>query len=285
MLRFNFAINAVLGTLLVTPALTLGMQHNDSLEATLKRTVASLEELSRIERRLRERDPSAIADVVNVTEPALATSNGDGAARDAALSDLRGVVSKLQGELDELENLENRATPQQLTQLARIPTLDVAPESSQLTKAELTVGLDDALRRRLGERPRQLMVDTARSVATNTEPLPTNAKTAFESETYAADALRLGRAHYRQGEYDKALAALESGQDAESLYWKARCLEKLGREADAIKAYNAVIALPDGGYSSERAKEDLEFLQWRIAFQKTRAKTATGSAATGTSKL
>lgn len=281
MLRFNFAVNAVLGTLLVTPALTLGMQHNDSLEATLKRTVASLEELGRIERRLRERDPSAIADAINATEPALATSNGDGSARDAALSDLRGVVSKLQGELDELEN---RATPQQLTQVNRIPTLDIAPESTLPAKAELTVGLDDALRRRLGERPRPLMVDTARNVSNTTEQLSTNAKTAFESETYAADALRLGRAHYRQGEYDKALAALESGQDAESLYWKARCLEKLGREADAIKAYNAVIALPDGGYSSQRAKEDLEFLEWRIAFQKTRAKTATGSDAAGASK-
>jgi tetratricopeptide (TPR) repeat protein len=281
MLRFNFAVNAVLGTLLVTPALTLGMQHNDSLEATLKRTVASLEELGRIERRLRERDPSAIADAVNATEAPLATSNGDGSARDAALSDLRGVVSKLQGELDELEN---KATPQQLTQVARIPTLDVAPESMQPTKADLTVGLDDALRRRLGERPRPLMVESTRSVATNTEQLSTNAKTAFEGETYAADALRLGRAHYRQGEYDKALAALESGQDAESLYWKARCLEKLGREADAIKAYNAVIALPDGGYSSQRAKEDLEFLEWRIAFQKTRAKSATGAPAAGASK-
>jgi tetratricopeptide (TPR) repeat protein len=281
MLRFNFAINAALGTLLVTPALTLGVQHNDSLEATLKRTVASLEELGRIERRLRERDPSAIADAVNATEPALATSNGDGSARDAALSDLRGVVSKLQGELDELEN---RATPQQLTQVARIPTLDVAPESVQPTKADLTVGLDDALRRRLGERPRPLMVETARSVSTNTEQLSSNAKTAFESESYAADALRLGRAHYRQGEFEKALAALESGQDAESLYWKARCLEKLGRDADAIKAYNAVIALPDGGYSSQRAKEDLEFLEWRIAFQKTRAKNTGGSAAAGASK-
>lgn len=281
MLRFNFAVNAVLGTLLVTPALTLGVQHNDSLEATLKRTVASLEELGRIERRLRERDPSAIADAVNATEAPLATSNGDGSARDAALSDLRGVVSKLQGELDELEN---KATPQQLTQVARLPTLDIAPESMQPTKADLTVGLDDALRRRLGERPRPLMVESTRSVATNTEQLSTNAKTAFEGETYAADALRLGRAHYRQGEYDKALAALESGQDAESLYWKARCLEKLGREADAIKAYNAVIALPDGGYSSQRAKEDLEFLEWRIAFQKTRAKSATGAPAAGASK-
>lgn len=281
MLRFNFAVNAVLGTLLVTPALTLGVQHNDSLEATLKRTVASLEELGRIERRLRERDPSAIADAVNATEAPLATSNGDGSARDAALSDLRGVVSKLQGELDELEN---KATPQQLTQVARLPTLDIAPESMQPTKADLTVGLDDALRRRLGERPRPLMVESTRSVATKTEQLSTNAKTAFEGETYAADALRLGRAHYRQGEYDKALAALESGQDAESLYWKARCLEKLGREADAIKAYNAVIALPDGGYSSQRAKEDLEFLEWRIAFQKTRAKSATGAPAAGASK-
>jgi tetratricopeptide (TPR) repeat protein len=271
MLRFNYAINTLLGALLVTPALTLGVQHNETLESALKRTAASLDELARIEKRLRERDPSAIADALRTTEQPLATSNGDPAARDTALHDLRGVVGKLQRELDEIES---KATPQELTQVARLPIVEPAAELSGAAQIDLTVGLDDALRRRLGERTRPVVAEAPR-VAPKTEAPQSGGegKTAFESGDYSADALRLGRAHYRQGEYDKALEALKDGQDGETLYWKARCLEKLKRESEAIAVYNQVLALPEAGYAGQRAKEDLEFLEWRLSFERTRAKS------------
>jgi tetratricopeptide (TPR) repeat protein len=268
MLRFNYAINTLLGALLVTPALTLGVQHNESLESALKRTASSLDELGRIEKRLRQQDPAAIADVMRTTERPLATSNGDPAARDTALQDLRGVVGKLQRELDELES---KATPQELTQIARLPVVAPAPEPSSAAPIDFTVGLDDALRRRLGERARPVVAETPRVAPKPVESVKSgDAKTAFEAGEYTADALRLGRAHYRKGEYDKALDALKGALDAESLYWKARCLEKLERSSEAITAYNQVLALPDAGYSGQRAKEDLEFLEWRLQFERTR---------------
>lgn len=275
MMRFQYAINAALGALLVTPALTLGVQHNDSLQAALSRTVASLEELGRIEQRLRQRDPSAIADTLRATEAPLATSTDNAGARDEALADLRGVVGRLQHNVDELEN---KASPQTLAQLTRGPLLERAPESAPTSAADLTVGLDDALRRRLGERVRPVLPEPARVAATKDERAPKRSeRTAFEGESYAADTLRLGRALYRQGEYLKAFENFEAATDAESLYWKARCLEKLERDAEAIAAYNKVIELPDGGYSTQRAKEDLEFLQWRLQFERARAKTAGAS--------
>lgn len=275
MMRFQYAINAALGALLVTPALTLGVQHNDSLEAALARTVASLEELGRIEQRLRQQDPSAIADTLRVTEPPLATSADDAGARDAALADLRGVVGRLQHEADEIEN---KASPQTLAQLTRVPLIERAPDNAPVSAADLTVGLDDALRRRLGERVRPVLAEPARITATKDErSSKPSERTAFEGESYAADTLRLGRALYRQGEYQKALEHFENAVDAESQYWKARCFEKLARDVEAIAAYTKVIESPDGGYSAQRAKEDLEFLQWRLSFERARAKSAGAS--------
>ncbi len=278
MLRFNYAINTLLGALLVTPALTLGVQHNESLESALKRTASSLDELARIEKRLRDGDPAAIADVLRTTERPLATSNGDPAARDTALQDLRGVVGKLQRELDELES---KATPQELTQIARLPVAAPAPESASAAPLDFTVGLDDALRRRLGERARPVVAETPRVAPKAVESVENGeTKTSFETGEYSADALRLGRAHYRKGEYDKAFDALKGAQDAESLYWTARCLEKLERDSEAIAAYNKVLALPDAGYSGQRAKEDLEFLEWRLQFERTRGQNAPKNAST-----
>ncbi len=269
MMRFQFAIQAGLGALVVLPAVTLGVQHNDSLESALRRTVASLEELGRIEQRLQQQDPSAIADVLAASEAPLATSSGEAGARDAALLDLRGVVGRLQRDLDELEN---KADPKALEQVTRRAPLAQEPENTAAARPELTVGLDDALRRRLGERVRPIATEPARSSPTAGDAQRrTESKTAFESESYAADSLRLGRALYRQGDFAKALDALSSGTDGDSLYWKARCLEKLGRDAEAITVYNQAIALPDGGYSAQRAKEDLEFLEWRLSFERTRA--------------
>ncbi len=276
MMRFQFAIQAALGALLVTPALTLGVQHNDSLESALRRTLASLEELGRIEQRLQQQDPSAIAEILGASEAPLVTSSGDAGARDGALLDLRGVVGRLQRDLDELENKSDSKTLQQVTRRAPLP---IESETRSAARPELTVGLDDALRRRLGERVRPVVSEPTRlSSAASETQRRTDSKTAFEGASYAADSLRLGRALYRQGEFTKALDALSSGTDGESLYWRARSLEKLGREVEAIATYKQAIALPDGGYSAQRAKEDLEFLEWRLSFERARQAAKTSGA-------
>lgn len=272
MLRFNFAINAALGALLVTPAVTLGVQHNETLESTLKKTIASLEELGRIEERLQSKDASAISDVLRWSEPPLATSSGNPAARDEALNDLRGVVSRLQRDMDELEN---KTAPEALATTTSIGALPLTPEIFNASKEPMTTGLDDSLRRRLGERVRPVISETPRAIDPKADDASRSAdsKTAFETAGYTADALRLGRAYYRQADYTKALDSFGAlPEDPEALYWKARCLEKLRRETEAITAYNKVIALPNGGYSATRAKEDLDFLEWRLSFESARAK-------------
>jgi hypothetical protein len=271
MLKFQYAINLGLATVLVVPAVTLGAGENPSLEQLLSRTVAALEELAGIERRLHERDPAAIHDALQWTEAPLALPSADPGARDELLTGLRGEVARLQRDVD---RLGESAVEEALDAPAGADEL--APEGARPEDAPrpATVGLDEGARRWLGSRPRPApeVVAAPPTSAPAPEAAPPGAKRAFEAEGYAADALKLGRAHYRQGRYEVALETFRALADAEGQYWKARCLEKLGRSADAIAAYGAVIAREDAGYLAERAAEDLDFLQWRLAFESSRAK-------------
>ena len=59
-----------------------------------------------------------------------------------------------------------------------------------------------------------------------------------------------------------------------SRYWRARCLEKLNRNDEALSAYAELVADPAAGDIALRAGEDLDFLRWRMEFM-ARHKAAT----------
>lgn len=274
MLKFQYAINLGLALVLGVPAITLGVQANEPLEVTLKRTMQALEQLASVEQRLQDRDVSAIHAALVFTEPAIAVPAQEPEARDALLDDLRGQVERLQRDADALESVAPTDAPPALLQL-----LPENVEREAERHAPATTGLDDSARRLLGASA--LPASTAASAPVAPAPgklegaAVLGGKQAFEPETYAADALKLGRAYYRQGRYDQALAAFETlNKDPDALYWRARSLEKLERTADALAAYGQVLALPNAGYAGERAKEDLDFLTWRLEFDKTRARGA-----------
>ena len=264
MMKFQYAINLGLATLLVVPAVTLGASTNDSLEDTLARTIQALEQLAGIEQRLHEHDVTAIDDARAWSEAPLAVPEANPGARDDLLLELRGNVARLQGDLD---GLQSRA-PAGSVSAPPLPA-DVTEETS-VPAGPATVGLDELARRRLTQRPKPA-IDTA-PVAVQPAQGAKSGAPRLEPEGYTADPLKLGRAYYRQGRYDQALTAFEGlTGNVEGLYWKARSLEKLGRNAEAIAAFGQVIATPDGGALIERAKEDLDFLQWRLGFDKTRS--------------
>jgi tetratricopeptide (TPR) repeat protein len=266
MLKFQYAINLGLALVLGVPAVTLGVQANEPLEVTLRRTIDALDQLASIEERLHERDASAIHDVLRATEAPVAVNAQDPGADDQLLGDLRQQVESLQREVGELERVAPLPT-------VRVPSPHLVTEDFNAPPSTPTVGLDDSARRLLASAPQ-----VGKRVNTGA-PVPTDAvsttsdKRAFEPEGYAADAVTLGRAYYRQGRFDQALATFETaGKNADALYWRARSLEKLARNADALAAYAEVLALPDGGAAAERAKEDLEFLRWRIDFETPKAR-------------
>ena len=105
MLKFNYALNLGLATLLVVPAVTLGSGGEDSLEATLQRTLKALDQLAAVEQRLQSGDASAIHTVIAATEAPLPTPAEEPGARDALLETLRHDVARLQGETERLENV------------------------------------------------------------------------------------------------------------------------------------------------------------------------------------
>ena len=88
MLRFNYCINLALATLLVVPAVTLGVQRNEPLEKTLGRTLSALDQLAQVEGRLRQRDPTAVERVLQLTEKPTAVPDQTPQARDEELERL-----------------------------------------------------------------------------------------------------------------------------------------------------------------------------------------------------
>lgn len=269
MLKFNYFTNLGLATLVVVPAVTLGTSQNESLEQTLKRTLHALDQLAAIEQRLNSGDATAVPAVLAACELPLPTPPDRPQARDELLDTLRGDLARLEGEIELVES-GSSATPAhpKARTSDKLNDVDVPPPPAA------TTGLDDAARRLLGARTSVPVTTPAAqqpSSATNTtRPAPSSART-FETDGYAADTLKLGRALYRQSRYAEALTTFEQRrEDAECSYWRARTLEKLGRDADAVKAYGEVIELKDAGAHADRAKEDLEFLQWRLSFEKAR---------------
>ncbi len=56
--------------------------------------------------------------------------------------------------------------------------------------------------------------------------------------------------------------------EPEADYWTGRCLERLGRETEAVAAYTSVIESEAGVALVERATSDREFLRWMIDFER-----------------
>ncbi len=256
MSRTGLVSNAAIGVLLLVPALTLQGRSPASLEEALESTLRALEALGAIEQRIAHSDPEAVGVLLASTEPAPEAPQ----ALEHALLDLRAEVSSLECELDGLH--AQTAGPAQ-----QDPQAQDADAGAGGAPIAPTTGLDDATRRRLAGSALSAVEPLAQ-----VEPLAAAGAAAavlhsFEAPGYMADALRLARACYRQGRWHEGLALLEGrdGTPAET-YWRARCLEKLERNDEAIAAYERLVADPAGGWEAARAREDLEFLRWRLDF-------------------
>ena len=257
---------AALAAVFVIPAVALQGQGPDSLAEALQRTLAALDGLAQLELRVNAREPGAVEAVLAATEPALAPELRD----DATLIALRGEVAALEAALDEVHSGAATHVPGHVG-AAPIEGLEHLPPPVP------TVGLDEGTRRLLGDLQPGAAIGAAPATTSAGTPASAPGKRArrFEPEGYTADALRLAKAYYKQGRWSDALALL-NGNEATSAetYWRARCLEKLGRDDEAVRAYEAVVADPDAGEDAARARQDLEFLRWRLDFEARRAQAA-----------
>jgi len=260
--RSGLFVPAALAALFVVPAVALQDAPAASLEESLRRTVLALESLAGLGERIQSGDATAVADVLQATEPSIDEAEQP----EQLLSQLRGEVGALEIELDGLHAATPGATPGHT---------GARPPGEGDASVTPTTGLDDEARAQLGVRatskPAQPAVPRGGAQSTGDSARPraeASAKHSFEEPGYAADPLRLAKALYRKGRWDEAEKLLDGrSTEPEAAYWHARCLDKLGRLDEAISAYEALVADPAGGEHAQRAREELEFLRWRRDFE------------------
>ena len=69
---------------------------------------------------------------------------------------------------------------------------------------------------------------------------------------------------FRADRFAECIKVLEQApDDPRARYWTARSLEHMDKTDDAIAIYTQIAALKDAGWAGERARADLEFLQWK----------------------
>jgi tetratricopeptide (TPR) repeat protein len=122
MLRLSSVVNVGLGVLLVVPAVALQGKSAGSLAESLQQTITALEQLADLDARVQKGDYTAVAAIVQQTEPAPA----DAVRAERELTSLRESVASLQTDAD----------PSLVTALA--PTL--VPDRTPGTQGPLTPG-------------------------------------------------------------------------------------------------------------------------------------------------
>jgi tetratricopeptide (TPR) repeat protein len=257
MMRHHSSLALGLATLFVLPASLPGAQEPMDLEARLEATVAALEHLGGIERRIQAGDHSILGELLLATEAPLP----DAQQRDEALTLFRGEVAELQQRWDELTSGGSPFTS--ATRPMPAPT-DGGARPNPLIHVGLQPSMYAEIRAQIlpqGTRPASSILGL---------------RDYEEQDGYSADSLRQGRLLVRAERWSEALEALEPSQDdAEARYWIARCYEGLGRTGEAIELLQGLIDAGKPNVETEaeapapakalarRAAYDMKFLELR----------------------
>lgn len=213
MMKFGFALNAVVGAALVATSIGLPQGEGRDLEASLDGVVRELETLAGLRERIEHGDRDAIADVLKHSTTPVA----DAQAEDARLNALRVEVAKLEMQRDALP--------------APLPK---SPADARTKKPAAKV------------------------------PAADPNLTAFEAAGFSADVVKQGEVLFRAEKFADCVKVLEKApDDPRARYWTARSYEHMGRTDDAVAIYTQVAAAKDAGWAAERARADLEYLQWK----------------------
>jgi hypothetical protein len=269
MLKAMLPLTSILGVLVAVP-LAVQDQAPRTLQSALEETMRSLDVL----RGVATVERPDIGLVRAATEAPLA----DPIERLARLDRLHGDLSRLEAHLELLRSgvapatafmsLPTEAAPVptrglgdgEIARLLEATRAPVAPEPTTPETGRERSSITD-LRRLLPETP--IDGGTTTPADTNTSgalpPPPMDESLAFAK----------ARAAYLAGQFDRALAAFQSGpDDPRHRYWRALCLDRLGRVEEALALYDVVINDSNAGEYVERSRSDADFLRWKSAFGK-----------------
>jgi hypothetical protein len=255
----------------VVPEALPGAQEPVDLQERLEATVAALEHLGGLDRRIQAGSEGVLEELIAATEPAIE----DTVWADGKLTLLRREVAALQQRWDELASsgfsvsTSGGTTPLDISQLPQ-PQDGVGAQPA--TSYNTHVGLDAAAREAIR---RQSTPHGAGSQASDAKTGEEHEDTqAFEKGEYSADTLREGRLLARAERWSEAIELLTPhATQPEARYWIARCKEGLGQRAEAIDLYQALVKAgePDAETGVEasaaartlarRAGYDLRFLE------------------------
>ncbi len=223
--------NLILCALLCAPVLALRGQDPVDLRERLVAVVNSLATFGDVQKRVEARDLSVVPELLAMSE----AGPIDPEAAESEMVALRTRVNALQEILD-----------------ARAVWVGEISQAPGLVKESALHGMST------GASATKVPAVTA----THTED---GSKVAFEGQDFIADRTRLGRACWRGGRYLEGVAALEPlAGDPKADYWRARCLEKLGRATESLELYGKVIQIAGDSPEGRSARDDREFLEWSM---------------------
>lgn len=267
MLKFTYLAQLGLAGTVLVPAVVLEQDPAGGLTDALANTRASIESLERLHTSLTNGDYAHVATTLDATQ----SPTGDARESDERLVFLREEVSRLQMRWDALENaLSSKVSrPAPVTTPANAPVV-IEPKTAPSTTgtAPVTTGMNESARSALAQR-----LVTQETAAVTSVP---QEKTSYEPTGFTAHAVRHGRAYYKAGRYEGALALLSrSTEQAGARFWIACTLEKLGRIDEAIEAYEVVVQSPLDAKYAQHAQRNREFLLWKRDFESRIASTTT----------
>ncbi len=262
MMRHQTSLALGLATLFVLPASLPGAQEPINLEERLEATIAAIEHLGGIDRRLHAGHEGLLSELLRATE----TPSADPVRRDATLTLLRAEVSALRQRWDEMSISGSPLRPGSNP----LPLPTDGGDGSVGTPTH--IGLDPSSYTRVHTETQPRVQVTDPDALRGAEEL----RSYENEEDYSADAVRQGQLLTRAKRWNEALEILLPHEAApEVRYWIARCYGGLGRDFEAIvllqDLMNAGEANAETGEDApieaqalaRRATYDLNFLELR----------------------
>lgn len=259
MLKHIATVNFALAGVFVLPGLAGTQDSTQGLSAQLDATIASIDYLGEIVKRVESKDQDAIQLLLGATEP----RRQNELQSEARLVSLRGDVSRLQLTLDRM--LQEAGVDPRIPGIPgpgdrkRNDNQRVARTPDTWTPGSLapTIGLD---------------ADTAGNLKTVLPPLqrvdPSSQRkgdepVALEDSDFSADRVRQGKLLFRAGRYPESIQLLQLEKDNhEARYWLAQSLRAMDRGPEASDILRLLAATPDAAAFARYAASDLEFMEF-----------------------